>query len=266
MPSRRESGGYDLAWLQTLSLPGLQKLGKLHGAGADTDTRVEDMRVEELIDHLREDEVSEESDDDDEEGEAEYYDEVEKAVHAAPSLSTLANSLHVDEPLVKQDQHVDQPAPRAESEFEEANNAEVEGAEAEGAAVNKPWAAPPFVPEKSTKPPTQCEPFEAGQPGTPRDLGSLKSLEAASRKKEKDARKVEAAAARREAAATRRAKISGAFAESQANSASGPQRINNKARAAWEAVKGMVSKRGVESTQLSQSARRQCAVESARGK
>ena len=32
MPSRRESGGYDLAWLQTLSLSGLQKLGKLHGA------------------------------------------------------------------------------------------------------------------------------------------------------------------------------------------------------------------------------------------
>ena len=128
-------------------------------------------------------------------------------------------------------------------------------------------AMPPFVPSKSEKGLTLSKPFSVGTPLSARGEGgmsaSLKSLEAAARKREEDARKSEAAEARRAAAAARRERISSAFTEAQANVLGGGQRINNKARPAWEDANKLAEAKK-EAAKSAQSTRRLQAVSSAR--
>ena len=98
-----------------------------------------------------------------------------------------------------------------------------------------------------------CEPFAAARPHSARDdVGSLKALEAAARKREADQRKQEVAAQRREAAAARRERIATAFKAEQANSRNGPQRIRNKPTAAWDTVKDTLAAAAGKATQSAQ--------------
>ena len=75
----------------------------------------------------------------------------------------------------------------------------------------KPWTATPFVPQKSVKQLTVSAAFAIGVTGSERGLGSLKSLEAANRKREEDAKRLAASEARREAAKARQDAVSARF-------------------------------------------------------
>lgn len=273
------AGGYSLAYLQDISLTGLQRLAKVHELDPN-------MEVDELIQELRcesDDENDErvddgsgffsrvegEEDEEDEDDDADYAsdeneedeedaDEAAEAASKEEAVATAPVEITAKADQKEQAKPVqDGPAPPAFSVTFPASHLAV-----------KPWTAAPFVPAKSERQLTLAQPFAVGQPLSARGergaSASLKSLEVAARKREEDLRKARASEARREAAASRRERISTAFTSAQANSLGGLQRINNKPRtAAWDDAEKLAVSKRTDATQ-GQTTRRQEAVSSAR--
>jgi hypothetical protein len=115
MPSRRLSG-YDLEWLQTISLAGLQTLARAHGVEDEAES------VPELIELLARDEAE------DEEGEFFDHDKAEffgsSPVRGRPPVSSQANDV-ADEPSEEEEEEEEEEEKEEEEEQEEAE-AEVE--------------------------------------------------------------------------------------------------------------------------------------------
>ena len=300
--ARRPSTGYALEWLQDISLAGLQKLARVHGLDADASVEeiIEDLRAtsdeeceEGDIDYEKEefyttskpaeeDEEDEDAEEDNEEDDAEYYDDARACVPIGEEARHSAGLAHSSNAIDAADDrsidvggstHVASAKPDAPARSASSASLAASSTPRATDGQERPWEATPFVPAKSEKPLTQVQPFGVGQPLSARGEGttaggSLKSLQAASRKQQEDLRKAEAAAARRQAAAERRARISAAFSESKANTYGGAQRvINNKPRmAAWDEAEAAATSRQTRAAaaKVGQATRRQDAVNVAR--
>ena len=261
------TGGYSLEYLQDITLSGLQRLAKIHGLD-------ENMQVQELIQELR-------AESDDEEDDAEYADNgsdfFDRKSEGEDDAEEEEEQEENNEPEVEEADEAKAAADADESVGVAATQTEPEtsiepATDAAAAATLKREKSalrtvPPFVPSKSEKSLTLAKPFAVGQPLSARGEGganaSLKSLEAAARKREDDQRKAEAAEARRVAAAARRERISTAFTEAQANVLGGGMRINNKPRPAWDDAEKLAAAK--EAAKAGQATRRQQAESSARG-
>ena len=209
----RRSSGYSLSWLHTLSLKGLRKLATSEGIS------VEDARVEELIAALQRDENEDE-------------DESFRSESACDEESFRSQE---DEPVEEEEAVEEEAAPVVSDRAtaDDGQTAAAPSAAQTSARSKKPWTVAPFVPQKSEKV-TIPEPFSltSSRPGS----ASVTALATAALVREAHARKLAQAAERREAAMERQRRIATAFKESQANSNGGPQRIRNKAPAAWDAA------------------------------
>lgn len=215
--SARRHSGYKLEWLQSISLEGLQCLAKIHDLDPSAD-------VPELIEGLRRDDDDEESDAEEDEGAADIFEVATDVTDATPALEDMTNNTTASEDVLNDAPVVEADAPVVSAEdsisvpLEEAAAAAADIMPTKGSAKRKPWMKVPFLPQKSTKVLTVAEPFAiASEPASARKVGSLKSLEAAARKKEADNRKLEEASARRATTASRRERILSTFKQAQAN-------------------------------------------------